>query len=99
MDALNIILQPVISEKSMADAARGRYTFKVFTKSDKNQIKKAIEQKFKVNILKIFTTTVKGRSMKAGIRRTEVLKSPFKKAVVLVKEGQKIGLFDTGAKE
>jgi len=99
MNALKIILQPVISEKSMSDAAHNKYTFKVFTKTNKDQIRKAIEEKFKVNVLKIATSTVKGRKGKSGIRRTEVSLSAFKKAIVTVKEGQKISIFDAGAEK
>jgi large subunit ribosomal protein L23 len=99
MDALKIILQPVISEKSMSDASRSRYTFKVFTHVNKNQIRKAVEEKFKVNVLKISTAIIKGRRGKSGIKRTEVSLSPFKKAIVTVKEGQKISIFDAGAQK
>lgn len=99
MDALKIILQPVISEKSMSEAAKGRYTFKVFANVGKNEIRKAIEEKFKVNVIKIATIMVKGRRGKSGAKRVEISQSPFKKAIVTVKEGQKISIFDAGAKE
>jgi large subunit ribosomal protein L23 len=96
MKLLNVILGPIISEKSMNDAGKGRYTFMVSLQSSKNDIKKAVEEQFKVNILKISTVIVKGRSVRSGIRRTESLKQPFKKARVQVKEGQKIAIFETG---
>jgi len=99
MDILNVILGPVISEKSMNDASKGKYTFKVSRQSTKKDIKKAIEEQFKVNVLKVSTITVKGRSVKAGIRRVESLKQPFKKAIALLKEGQKISIFDTGTQK
>ena len=99
MHALDVILGPIISEKSMNDASKGRYTFKVSLKAGKKDIKKAVEEKFKVNALKISTVTVKGRTVKAGAKRTEISQSPFKKAVISVKTGQKISLFDTGAGE
>ena len=97
MNALNIILGPIISEKSMNDASSGRYTFKVFTAAGKKDIKKAVEEKFKVNVLKVATITVKGRSFKIGSRRVASVRQPFKKAIALVKAGQKIGIFDAGA--
>jgi large subunit ribosomal protein L23 len=99
MNALNVILGPIISEKSMNDASKGKYTFKVFVQATKKDIKEAIEKQFKVNVLKVATVTVKGRSVRAGARRAESLKQPFKKAILLVKEGQKIPLFDTGAQK
>jgi large subunit ribosomal protein L23 len=99
MDTLNVILGPIISEKSMNDASKGRYTFKVSRQSTKRDIKKAVEEQFKVNVLKVSTITVKGRSVRAGIKRVESLKQPFKKAITLLKEGQKISIFDTGAQK
>ena len=93
------ILGPVISEKSMSDASKGRYTFKVAKDATKKEIKKEVEEKFKVNVLKTSTISIKGRSLKAGTKRLEVVLSPFKKAIVLLKTGQKISIFDSGAKE
>lgn len=99
MNVLKIILGPIISEKSMNEASKGRYTFKVFMEAGKKDIKKAVEENFKVNVLKISTAVIKGRSAKAGARRTQVVKSPFKKAIVTVKTGQKIALFDVGTQK
>jgi large subunit ribosomal protein L23 len=99
MYALDVILGPVISEKSMNDASKGRYTFKVTVKAGKADIKKAVEEKFKVNAVKISTITVKGRTVRAGAKRTEITRSPFKKAIVTVKAGQKIAIFDTSGVE
>jgi large subunit ribosomal protein L23 len=99
MYALDVILGPIISEKSMNDASKGRYTFKVTVKSGKADIKKAVEEKFKVNAVKISTVTVKGRTVRAGAKRTEITRSPFKKAIVTVKAGQKIAIFDTSGVE
>ena len=99
MSSVNIILSPLISEKSMSDVAKNRYTFKVGIKANKHEIKKAIEDKFKVNITNISTITTKGRSVRGGVKRTEILKQPFKKAIVTLKVGQKIALFEQGAKQ
>lgn len=97
MKNVNIILGPIISEKSMNDAANNRYHFKVLKSANKREIRKVIEEKFKVNVLKIATVTIKGRSAKAGVKRLEFIKPSFKKAFVTVKAGQKIGLFDAGS--
>jgi large subunit ribosomal protein L23 len=96
---MNKIIGPVISEKSMSDASKGRYTFKVAKQATKKEIKKEVEEKFKVNVLKTATISIKGRSSKKGTKRLEITLSPFKKAIVLLKEGQKISIFDAGAKE
>ncbi len=99
MNTLNVILGPIISEKSMTDASKGKYTFKVSIQSTKKDIKKAIEEQFKVNVLKVATLTVKGRSSKTGVKRIETVKQPFKKAIALLKAGQKISIFDVGAQK
>jgi large subunit ribosomal protein L23 len=99
MYALNVILGPIITEKSMNDAAKGRYTFKVTVQATKKDIKKAVEEQFKVNVLKVATITVKGRSAKTGVKRIETLKSPFKKAMVQIKAGQKISIFETSSEK
>ncbi len=96
MKTLDVILGPIVSEKSMSDASKGKYTFKVSKKATKKDIRKAIEEQFKVNVLKVSTITIKGRSVKAGIKRIESFKEPFKKAILQLKEGQKIAIFDTG---
>ena len=99
MDANDIIIRPIISEKSMQNANLGKFTFHVAKEAHKGAIKKAIEEKFKVNVMRISTNIVKGKKSKAGKRRIEILKSPWKKAVAKLKEGEKIALFDVGGKE
>jgi large subunit ribosomal protein L23 len=99
MNALNVILGPIISEKSMTDATSGKYTFSVTAQSTKKDIKKAIEEQFKVNVVKIATITIKGRSSKNGIKRIQTVKQPFKKAIALLKKDQKIAIFDAGGQK
>lgn len=83
----------------MTDAANGRYSFRVAVGANKNSIRKIIEEKFKVNVTKISTITIKGRSVRGGVRRAEILKQPFKKAIVTLKPGQKISIFEAGGQE
>jgi large subunit ribosomal protein L23 len=96
---MNNILGPIISEKSMNEATKGKFTFKVAGQATKNDIRKEVEEKFKVNVIRIATIKIKGRSLRAGARRTEITLTPFKKAVVTLKAGQKIAIFDIGGKE
>ena len=91
----DVIIAPLISEKSMNDAGFGKFTFKVSKKADKKQIKKEVEDKFKVDVLSIATSIVKGKKRRFGVKRTEVALSSWKKAIVKLKAGQKIGVFDT----
>ena len=98
MDTNEVIVRPIISEKSMQHAVLGKFTFHVAKTANKGVIKKAIEEKFKVNVVGISTNIVKGKTTRTGKRRVEVLKSPWKKAVVTLKTGQKIALFDVSGK-
>ena len=98
MNNRDIIIAPIISEKSMKDAKDGKFTFKVGMASNKKTIKQAIEKQFSVNVLDVATMVVKGKSARAGKRRVEVLQSAWKKAVVTLGKEQKISLFDIGGK-
>lgn len=93
-----VILGPVITEKSMKDASAGKFTFRVEKKADKNQIKKAVEGKFKVNVLDVATIIVKPKQ-KMSFQRHMVTTPSWKKAVVKVLKDQKIALFDIGGKK
>ncbi|OGH03030.1 MAG: 50S ribosomal protein L23 [Candidatus Levybacteria bacterium RIFCSPHIGHO2_01_FULL_37_17] len=98
MNALNIILQPIISEKSLNDVGKSRFTFKVAKDADKNQIRKAVEDKFKVNVINISTIKLHGKEkqIRTRTRVAKVANKPFKKAIVTLKEGQKIAVFESG---
>ncbi|MEK7517202.1 MAG: 50S ribosomal protein L23 [Patescibacteria group bacterium] len=98
MDIRDIIVAPIITEKSMQDAAKGRFTFKVVRDADKNLIKRAVEEKFKVNVLQTLVSVIKGKRKRVGIRRMEIKEPAWKKAIVLLAKDQKIGLFDAGGK-
>lgn len=97
MDTTDIILKPLITEKSMKEAGRGKFTFKVLKKADKNMIRRAIEEKFKVNVVSVATSIVKGRSQRFGARRIETALPSWKKAIVQLKPDQKIDLFEVSA--
>lgn len=99
MNIRDVIIAPVITEKSMQDAAKNKFTFKVARESNKPLIKSAIEKKFKVKVLKTFVSIVKGRTDKKGIRRQEFVKTAWKKATVLLPKDQKIALFDVGGQK
>lgn len=95
----SLIIRPIISEKSMQLAGLGRFTFVVAKIADKQQIRKAIEEQFNVNVLAIQTLIAKGKRGRAGKRRVEIPLSFFKKAIVRLKDGQKIDLFDVQKEE
>ena len=92
MDARDIIKKPVITEKSMADTAENKYTFLVDLRANRTEIKQAIEKLFKVEVEKVNTMIVPGKWKRMG--KTMGKTSDKKKAIVKVKEGQKIEIFE-----
>ena len=90
--ALNpdIIIAPVVTEKSAGNAEKGIYTFKVFKTATKTQIKNTIEKAFGVKVEKINTLNTKAKDRRVG-RYTGKTKT-YKKAIVTLAEGQSIDL-------
>ncbi len=88
----DIIIRPIITEKSVQDAMHNKYTFEVDPKANKIEIRKAIEDIFKVRVVKVTTTMRKGKKRtrfdKRG-RHTGYTRK-WKKAVVKLKEGDRI---------
>jgi len=94
MDQHILLLKPIITEKSMKDVGKDKFTFLVAKSASKIGIKKGIEKAYGVKVKSISTITIKGQSQRAGVRRTIIKKSPYKKAIIELEKGQKIGLFD-----
>jgi large subunit ribosomal protein L23 len=94
MDARDVIVAPRITEKAMADALVQQYTFVVHPQATKTQIRHAIEEIFKVNVLHVNTVNVRGKTRHFARRgrRTTGSQSDYKKAIVTIKPGQKIEL-------
>ena len=96
LHASQIILRPVISEKSMDETQRGKYTFRVHDEANKLMVKHAVEELFKVNVetVNVSTTKAKEKSRNRRRGRQEGWTSPWKKAVVTLASGQKIEFFE-----
>jgi large subunit ribosomal protein L23 len=94
MDARDVIVAPRITEKAMGKALNDQYTFVVNPHATKTQIRHAVEEIFKVNVLQVNTVNVRGktRSFARKGKRTTGKQSDYKKAVVTIKSGQKIEL-------
>lgn len=91
---MNIILKKaVISEKSMKMAKEGWYTFLVEKSARKPVIAKAVEDQFGVDVVAIKTANFKEENKTQRSRKGRFTLPGFKKAVVALKKGQKIGLF------
>ena len=86
----SIIRRPVITEKSMTLAAYDTYTFEVDSRANKIEIREAIEDIFDVTVLKVNTTMVRPKKRRYG--RYEGMTRGWKKAVIRLKEGDKIEL-------
>ena len=87
---LEILKAPVITEKSEIAKANGKYTFKVDPRSNKIEIKNAIEKIFNVKVESIRTINVKPKKRRVG--RYTGLTSRYKKAIVKLADGQTIEL-------
>ena len=85
--AQDIILAPVITEKSMSGVAERKYTFKVANDANKIEIAKAVEELFSVDVAKVNTVSVRGRFKRMG--RNEGYRPDWKKAIVTLAEGSK----------
>lgn len=95
----NVLKKPVISEKSMKLAAGGLYTFLVDKKAAKPEIVKAVQERFSVNVVSVKTANFKAeRKMQRG-RKGYFTVAGFKKALVSLKNGQKIAYFETEEKK
>ncbi len=89
----DIILKPVITEKSMDGLQEGKYTFKVAVDANKIEIKDAVEKLFDVKVAKVNTMNCTGRSKRVG--RFTGKKADWKKAIVTLTEDSKtIEFFD-----
>jgi large subunit ribosomal protein L23 len=92
--ARDVIIAPLITEKSMAGTMVQQYVFEVHPRATKTQIRKAVEEIFGVTVRKVNTVQVGGK-MKSFARRgvrTEGATSAWKKAIVTIAAGQKIEL-------
>ncbi|OIN94700.1 50S ribosomal protein L23 [candidate division WWE3 bacterium CG06_land_8_20_14_3_00_42_16] len=94
----NILLGPVISEKSIDETARNQYTFWVSKNATKRQIAQAVELQFKVDVLDVKVINIRGKKVHFGKIRKEGKRQDRRKSVVTIKPDQKIEIFETGSK-
>ena len=87
---LDTIVSPVITEKATTLSEFNKTVFRVHKGASKNSIKKSIEKIFKVNVIKVNTINLKGKTKL--VRNKKAYKSGYKKAIVTLKKGQNIDL-------
>jgi len=89
----NTIIKPVITEKSYGLAALDKYVFRVDPSANKNQIKQAVKDLFKVDVLSVRTVKRASRTVRSMKTGQYVNLPVTKKAIVQIKKGQKIEIF------
>ena len=95
MNPRQVILEPVVSEKSYALMADGKYTFRVDDRARKTQIKQAVQEIFEVRVVEVRTQTVPSKPKRRGIHSGRT--RSWKKAVVQLAAGDRIELFEGAA--
>jgi len=91
MDHSQVIIRPVVSEKSYVLAAADKYTFRVHRDAHKTQIRQAVESLFDVKVLDVRTMSVKSKPKRRGL--TAGRSRSWKKAIVQVRAGDSIPIF------
>ena len=92
MHLYEVLRRPLVSEKNTELQAQGKYAFEVAREANKHQIKQAVEKAFKVEVIAVNVMTVPGKTRRIG--RRQVLTQSWKKAIVTLKPGDSIGLFE-----
>jgi large subunit ribosomal protein L23 len=91
MDHSQVIIRPVVSEKSYVLASNDKYTFRVHPDAHKTQIRQAVEALFDVKVLEVRTMSVKSKPKRRGLYSGRTRE--WKKAVVQVRPGDTIPIF------
>jgi large subunit ribosomal protein L23 len=91
MDSSQVIIRPVVSEKSYVLSAANRYTFRVHPDAHKTQIRQAVQELFDVRVVEVRTLSVKSKPKRRGTvsGRTRT----WKKAIVQLRQGDTIPIF------
>ena len=87
-----ILLSPVVSEKSYAGIADGRYTFKVHPDAHRTQVRQAVEQLFDVHVERVNIVKVQPKPKRRGLFKG--VRPGWKKAIVQLREGESIEIFE-----
>ena len=95
MEPGQIVLAPIVSEKSYAGTADGKYTFRVHDDAHRTQIRQAVEQLFDVKVEGVNIVKVQPKPKRRGYNKGA--KPGWKKAIVQLREGDKIEIFEGAA--
>jgi len=92
MDASQILLAPIVSEKSYAGTSVGKYTFRVHEDAHRTQVRQAVEQLFDVKVARVNILKVQPKPKRRGMIKGT--KNGWKKAIVQLKPGHTIEFFE-----
>ena len=92
MKLANVIKSPIVTEKSVDLASKGKYVFKVGLTATKGFIKEEVKRLFGVDAVKVHTSIIPGKNRRVKNSRSTTRSPSWKKAIVELKEGQKIDL-------
>ncbi len=92
MHLYEVLRRPLITEKNAMLQAQGKYAFEVAEEANKHQVKQAVEKAFDVKVTAVNVLTVPGKRRRVG--RRQVLTPSWKKALVTLQPGDKIGFFE-----
>jgi large subunit ribosomal protein L23 len=87
-----VVLAPIVSEKSYSGTAVGKYTFRVHEDAHRTQVRQAVEALFDVNVVKVNIVKVQPKPKRRGLTRG--IKPGWKKAIVQLEPGQTIEFFE-----
>lgn len=93
--ARQIVIEPIVSEKSYALLDQGVYTFRVANDANKIQIRQAVEEIFNVRVADVNTLNRKGKQKNDRRRRTQVKRPDTKRAIVTLVGDDRIPLFES----
>ena len=92
MHRFEVLRRPLITEKNTGLQAQGKYAFEVAREANKHQVREAVEAAFEVSVTAVNVMMVHGKRRRVG--RRQVLSPSWKKAIVTLKSGDKIELFE-----
>ena len=95
LDPREVLIAPVVSEKSYSLIEENKYSFRVHDKAHKTQIRQAVEELFEVKVVAVNVVKVKSKPKRRGVRKG--IRPGWKKAVVQLREGDKIEIFEGAA--
>lgn len=92
IDPREVLIRPVVSEKSVMDNEKGKYVFEVDRRATKVSVRQAVEKLFSVKVTSVNIQNVKGKTRRFRFKQGKTKNR--KKAIVTLREGDKIALFD-----